>query len=69
MVMLLTHVHLCVLSHVVQVAGCSWFGGGCDLTPSYLFEQDAQEFHAYWKAVCDKYSPELYAEHKAWCDK
>ncbi|KAF6249723.1 Coproporphyrinogen III oxidase [Scenedesmus sp. NREL 46B-D3] len=52
-----------------QVAGCSWFGGGCDLTPSYLFEQDAAEFHAYWQGVCDKYSPELYAEHKAWCDK
>jgi coproporphyrinogen III oxidase len=53
----------------MQVAGCSWFGGGCDLTPSYLFEEDAAEFHAYWKGVCDKYSPELYAEHKAWCDK
>ncbi|WIA39602.1 hypothetical protein OEZ86_005686 [Tetradesmus obliquus] len=52
-----------------QVAGCSWFGGGCDLTPSYLFEDDAAEFHGYWKGVCDKYSPGLYAEHKAWCDK
>lgn len=40
-----------------QVAGSSWFGGGCDLTPSYLFDEDAAEFHAHWKAVCDRYAP------------
>jgi coproporphyrinogen III oxidase len=22
-----------------------WFGGGCDLTPNYLFDEDAIEFH------------------------
>lgn len=22
-----------------------WFGGGCDLTPNYLFEEDAVTFH------------------------
>lgn len=52
-----------------QVAGCNWFGGGCDLTPSYLFEEDAVEFHSYWKNVCDNYNPDIYAEHKAWCDR
>jgi coproporphyrinogen III oxidase len=53
----------------VQVAGQSWFGGGCDLTPSYLFEEDAAEFHGFWKGVCDKYHPDIYPEQKAWCDK
>lgn len=51
------------------MAGQSWFGGGCDLTPSYLYEEDAREFHAHWKGVCDKYSPRAYPEFKAWCDK
>jgi coproporphyrinogen III oxidase len=53
----------------LQVAGQSWFGGGCDLTPVYLFPEDATSFHTYWKGVCDKYSPSLYGEYKEWCDK
>jgi coproporphyrinogen III oxidase len=39
------------------------------LTPSYLFEDDAAEFHSFWKGVCDKYHPDIYPEQKAWCDK
>lgn len=27
----------------------AWFGGGADLTPSYLFEEDATHFHAVHK--------------------
>jgi coproporphyrinogen III oxidase len=23
-----------------------WFGGGTDLTPSYIFEEDAKHFHS-----------------------
>jgi len=37
------------------VEGRSWFGGGCDLTPFYLVDQDAVEFHAFWKNICDTY--------------
>lgn len=29
-----------------------WFGGGADLTPSYLFEEDARHFHSTLK--CEK---------------
>lgn len=57
-----------ILQHP-QVAGQSWFGGGCDLTPSYLYEQDAQEFHTFWKQLCDRYDPDIYPSQKAWCDK
>ena len=53
----------------LQVEGQSWFGGGCDLTPAYLFEEDAQQFHSFWKATCDKHDAKLYPEYKAWCDK
>jgi coproporphyrinogen III oxidase len=30
-----------------------WFGGGTDLTPYYLFEEDAKHFHQVYKDVCD----------------
>ena len=36
-----------------QVDGQSWYGGGCDLTPVYLFEEDAVEFHNFWKVIGD----------------
>lgn len=38
-----------------EVDGQAWYGGGCDLTPFYLVEEDAREFHSFWKALCDKY--------------
>ena len=33
-------------------AGDWWFGGGCDLTPMYGFEEDAAHFHTTLKAWC-----------------
>ncbi len=53
----------------LQVDGQAWFGGGCDLTPSYLFEEDAVQFHQHWKEVCDRYDTSVYPEFKAWCDR
>ena len=35
-----------------------WFGGGQDLTPYYLFEEDVVHFHQQCKRACDKYHPE-----------
>ena len=32
-----------------------WFGGGQDLTPYYLFEEDAKHFHQTCKTACDKH--------------
>jgi coproporphyrinogen III oxidase len=45
-----------------------WFGGGTDLTPYYLFEEDAKHFHQVYKDVCDKFEPEFYPEFKSACD-
>jgi coproporphyrinogen III oxidase len=45
-----------------------WVGGGADLTPSYLFEDDARHFHATHKAACDLYDPAFYPRFKRWCD-
>jgi len=45
-----------------------WFGGGQDLTPYYLFEEDAKHFHQTCKTACDKHNPEFYPKFKKQCD-
>ncbi|KAI4494005.1 hypothetical protein M0802_009381 [Mischocyttarus mexicanus] len=45
-----------------------WFGGGTDLTPYYLNENDAKHFHGTLKKACDKHNPSYYAKFKKWCD-
>jgi coproporphyrinogen III oxidase len=49
--------------------GASWFGGGIDLTPYYLDEEDAVAFHTKLKTVCDKHDPTYYPKFKKWCDE
>lgn len=46
-----------------------WFGGGQDLTPYYLFNEDATHFHQTCKTACDKHNPEFYSKYKARCDE
>ncbi|KKN47602.1 hypothetical protein LCGC14_0661340 [marine sediment metagenome] len=46
-----------------------WFGGGQDLTPYYLFEEDAVHFHSVCKTACDKHHPEFYTLYKKKCDE
>ena len=46
----------------------SWFGGGQDLTPYYLFEEDARHFHEVCKTECDKHDPTFYSDFKEKCD-
>jgi coproporphyrinogen III oxidase len=36
-----------------------WFGGGADLTPSYLYDEDCKHFHSVLKEACDKHDPAL----------
>ena len=48
--------------------GLWWFGGGTDLTPSYLFEEDVKHFHGTLKKVCDRHDEKYYPEFKKWCD-
>lgn len=52
----------------------SWFGGGGDLTPLLAYQreqsfEDAIDFHAAYKAACDKHDPTWHAKYKAWCDE
>lgn len=50
-----------------------WFGGGGDLTPMRLdtpqAQEDAAEFHARFKAACDRHDPAYYPKFKDWCDR
>jgi coproporphyrinogen III oxidase len=46
-----------------------WFGGGTDLTPYYLFEEDAHHFHQSLKKVLDGFGAELYTLYKQQCDE
>ncbi|WP_461533850.1 oxygen-dependent coproporphyrinogen oxidase [Sinomicrobium sp.] len=46
-----------------------WFGGGLDLTPYYLFEEDAVHFHQVCKAACDQFHPDFYTNFKEKCDR
>ncbi len=49
--------------------GSWWFGGGADLTPSYLFEEDAVHFHETLKQACDDHDEAYYPRFKEWCDE
>lgn len=46
-----------------------WFGGGADLTPAYLFEDDAKHFHQTLKDACDRHDTGYYPRFKSWCDR
>lgn len=48
--------------------GIYWFGGGIDLTPHYIMEEDAQLFHQTLKNTCDQFDPGYYPQFKKWAD-
>lgn len=52
-----------------ETDSAAWFAGGADLTPYYLFEEDARHFHEVLRAVCGRHQ---VADHPAWkkeCDR
>lgn len=50
-------------------SGAAWLGGGCDLTPYYLYEDDARAFHRGLREVCAPHPIADHAAWKAWCDR
>ncbi|MBU2997598.1 oxygen-dependent coproporphyrinogen oxidase [Cellulophaga baltica] len=46
-----------------------WFGGGQDLTPYYLFDEDAIHFHSVCKKACDLHNPDFHTTYKKKCDE
>ncbi len=47
----------------------TWFGGGTDLTPYYLFKEDAIHFHTILKQTMDPFGKSLYPRYKKECDQ
>lgn len=46
-----------------------WFGGGADLTPHYLYDEDARHFHSTWRDVCTRHRDVAdYPAWKQWAD-
>jgi len=46
-----------------------WFGGGQDISPAYLYEEDIKHFHGTLKKTCDKHDKEYYPKFKKWADE
>ena len=46
----------------------SWFGGGGDLTPTYVDIKDKISFHEHFRRACDKYDSEYYHKFSKECD-
>ena len=49
--------------------GVRWLGGGIDLTPHYVNQEDARFFHARLREVCDRHHPGYYERFKKWADE
>jgi len=48
--------------------GQSWFGGGIDLTPAFVFEEDGKIFHQSMKNACEAYDAQAYRKFKETAD-
>lgn len=33
-----------------------WFGGGADLTPYFIYKEDCEEFHEFWRNACQEWA-------------
>lgn len=49
--------------------GTCWFGGGIDLTPHYIVDRQAVQFHERLKAICDQFNVTFYDRFKPWADE
>jgi coproporphyrinogen III oxidase len=46
----------------------SWFGGGADLNPPIVNDQDKADFHARLKQACDAHGGDYYDRYSKWAD-
>jgi coproporphyrinogen III oxidase len=47
----------------------SWFGGGSDLTPYYVFPEDGSHFHRTLMEAMQPFGEDLYPKYKKQCDE
>ena len=46
-----------------------WFGGGIDVTPSKIDQNEKKNFHEILKNMCDRHNKDYYPKYKKWCDE
>ena len=46
-----------------------WFGGGADLNPAILNDQDTADFHAALRAACATHDPTFYPRFSKWAEE
>lgn len=51
------------------VTESSWFGGGGDITSTYINSEDVKLFHNYMKEACDNHDSSYYSKFKKNCDE
>jgi coproporphyrinogen III oxidase len=49
--------------------GAGWFGGGADLTPYYLFDEDCAHFHRVLRDTCERHAQGSHAGMKRAADE
>jgi coproporphyrinogen III oxidase len=47
----------------------NWFGGGMDLTPCIVDNEEKKYFHKELKKMCDNHNKKYYFKYKKWCEK
>ena len=47
----------------------NWFGGGIDVTPSKIDNNEKKKFHKILKRMCDRHNKNYYPKYKKWCDE
>lgn len=64
--------HANVRFFIAQKPGAApvwWFGGGFDLTPYYVFDEDILHWHQTAQQACAPFGTEVYKKYKAECDQ
>ena len=46
-----------------------WFGGGADLNPAIVYEEDTEDFHARLRAACAAHDPTFYPRFSKWAEE
>jgi coproporphyrinogen III oxidase len=46
-----------------------WFGGGADLNPPIVNDEDRKDFHARLEAACDAHGADYYDRFSKWADE
>ncbi len=61
-------IHMNIRYFEIDNGAQAWFGGGIDLTPIYINEAEATQFHTDVRSVLDVFDASYYLKFKKWAD-